>query len=189
MTVSLQSAPVAFLVFGSADAAEQHCWQAVLARGGEPVLVSPGAARAELEPHCQCGAGDIRVADVKLGGTRSADYAGLVLVRGQNAVTAPADRAALALITGFFELGLPVAASCYAGRDLVLADLVRGRTVTSGPSMRGQLVAAGATWVDRLVAHCAAGPNSLVTSSAPAGLPAFCDTFTRIFSGFSPAPV
>jgi protease I len=182
MAVSLESAPVAFLVSGAAARTELlHCWHAVLARNGEPVLV--GTARSWPELHWQRGPRESGLTGVQLGGTAPAGYAGLVLIRGQDAAAAPASAAALAFIAGFFELGLPVAVSCYAGRDLVLADLVRGRTVTSAPSLRRQLAGAGAIWVDRLVAHCAAGPNSLVTSSTAASLPAFCDVFTKTFSG------
>jgi protease I len=181
MAVSLGSAPVAFLAARTAASDElSHCWQAVLARYGEPVLVVP-----ERGPHANQpppGAADMGPAEVRLAAASPADFAGLVLVSGPDPAAGFGSTMTLAFISRFFELGLPVAACCRAGLDLARAGLLRGRTVTSAPSLRPQLAAAGACWVDSTVEHCAEGPNSLVTSSSSAGLPAFCDMFTRIFA-------
>jgi protease I len=51
------------------------------------------------------------------------------------------------------------------------------------PSSRvSDLENAAGTWADSEVRVCAAGPNTLVTSRKPDDLPAFCATFTAVFS-------
>lgn len=181
MTVSLRSSLVAVMAAGTACANELiHCWQAVLARGGEPVFVAP--ARSLLEPPPERWHADFGLAEVQLRGARPSDYAGLVLLRGGDADEMPSSAAALDFITGFFELGLPVAAGCYGVLDLARASLLGGRTVTSARRLRTRLAAAGATWVARPVARCADGPNVLLTACTTASMPAFCDEFTRAFA-------
>ena len=74
-----------------------------------------------------------------------------------------------------------MAAICHAPWTLIEADEVRGRTLTSWPSLRTDLANAGATWVDEEVVTCSSGPNILVTSRKPDDLPAFCETFIKVF--------
>ena len=183
MARSLHSAPVAFLA--AAEGTEQselaHPWQAVIARGGQPVLVSPAPGDIQLFSHLD-RAGTMHV-DVVVGDARASDYAGLVLPGGvANPDQLRADPAAVAFVRSFFDAGLPVAAICHAAWTLIEADAVRGRTVTSWPSLRTDLLNAGATWVNNEVVACENGPNVLVTSRRPQDLPAFCDVFTQLFA-------
>jgi protease I len=89
---------------------------------------------------------------------------------------------AVSFVRRFFEAGKPVAAICHAPWVLVEADVVGGRTLTSWPSLQTDIRNAGGEWVDREVQVCTSGPNTLVTSRKPDDLPAFCQTFTKIFS-------
>jgi protease I len=179
--ISLSSAPVAFLTAGAGGARElRHCWQAVLARGGEPVLVA--APRAGPGPGTPAGAPGVGQAHVQIAAARPGDYAGLVLIRPYDAGEDAGNPATLQFIAGFFESGLPVAASCRAALDLARADVIRGRTVTSEPDLRPRVTAAGGAWIDRPVARCGSGAATLITASTPASLPAFCDEFTRTFA-------
>jgi protease I len=181
IVISLGSARVAFLTPGVGGGRElRHCWQAVLARGGEPVLVAaPGAVPG---PDWRATAAGLGQADAQVTAIRPADYSGLVLIRPYDADLDAGGIATPEFIAGFFDLGLPVAASCRAAFDLARADVIRGRTVTSEPGLRQQVTAAGAAWIDRPVARCTSGAAELITASTPASLPVFCDEFTRTFA-------
>lgn len=63
-----------------------------------------------------------------------------------------------------------------------LVILIRDRTLTSWPSLKTDIENAHGTWIDSEVQVCRAGPNTLVTSRKPDDLPAFCATFTQVFS-------
>jgi protease I len=178
MTISLDAAPVAVLVTGAPDGAAgtdgrelRHCWQAVLARHGAPVLVGGTPA------------GNGRAADVQLPGTQPADFTGLVLIRAAARQPDLGSTAADRFIRGFFALGLPVAASGYATEDLPL-DLICARRVAAPPAASPGLRAAGAIVAECGVARCDSGPNSLITSASPADLPEFCAAFTRAFCDY-----
>jgi protease I len=76
------------------------------------------------------------------------------------------------LVREAFEQGKVVGAICHAGWMLVSANVVRNRTVTSFRSIKDDMVNAGGNWVDREVVR----DGNLVTSRAPADLPAFMRT-------------
>lgn len=183
MAISLQSAPVAFLA--AAEGTERselaHPWQAVIARGGQPVLVSPAPGDIQLFSHLDRA--DRMHVDVAVGEARASDYAGLVLPGGvANPDQLRTDPDAVAFVRSFFDAGLPVAAICHAPWTLIEAGVVRDRMLTSWRSLRTDLVNAGAIWVDDEVVACENGPNVLVTSRASQDLPAFCDVFTQLFA-------
>ena len=140
----------------------------------------PGEARAynhDLEP------GETFTVDKTFGQVSADDYDALIVPGG----TVGADKLrgnadAVRLIRGFFQAGKPAAVICHGPWLLVEADLVRGRTLTSWPSLQTDIRNAGGTWVDTEVQVCPAGQNTLVTSRKPDDLPAFCGTFTQVFS-------
>jgi protease I len=177
-----ESPPVAFLA--AAEGTEQveltEPWQAVLARGWRPVLVSPAPDKIQMFNHLDRG--DTKDVDLPVATAAETGFAGLVLPGGvANPDQLRTDPAAVEFARGFFAAGKPVAAICHAPWTLIEADVVRGRTLTSWPSLRTDLTNAGATWVDEEVARCERGPNVLVTSRRPDDLPAFCKALTEIF--------
>ena len=177
-----QSTPIAFLA--AAEGTEQvelvEPWQAVLAMGWRPLLVSPEPGRIQMFNHLDRGG--TKDVDVPVSAAAESDFAGLVLPGGvANPDELRTDPAAVAFARSFFTAGKPVAAICHARWTLIEADVVRGRTLTSWPSLRTDLTNAGATWVDEEVARCERGPNVLVTSRRPDDLPIFCKTFTEVF--------
>ncbi len=177
-----QSTPIAFLA--AAEGTEQvelvEPWQAVLAMGWRPLLVSPEPGRIQMFNHLERGG--TKDVDVPVSAAAESDFAGLVLPGGvANPDELRTDPAAVAFARSFFTAGKPVAAICHAPWTLIEADVVRGRTLTSWPSLRTDLTNAGATWVDEEVARCERGPNVLVTSRRPDDLPIFCKTFTEVF--------
>lgn len=177
-----QFTPIAFLA--AAEGTEQvelvEPWQAVLAMGWRPLLVSPEPGRIQMFNHLDRGG--TKDVDVPVGAAAESDFAGLVLPGGvANPDELRTDPAAVAFARSFFTAGKPVAAICHAPWTLIEADVVRGRTLTSWPSLRTDLTNAGATWVDEEVARCERGPNVLVTSLRPDDLPIFCKTFTEVF--------
>jgi protease I len=183
MAAGLGSAPVAFLAAGEgADQAElAHAWQAVIARHGHPVLVSPSVRDVELwQPVNRAVA--MRV-DVPVAEARAADFAGLVLLGGAvNAGQLRASPASLDLVGEFFTAGLPVAAIGRGPEVLMDAGVVTGRRLTSWPSLRIDLGNAGACWVDDQVVVCERASSTLITSRCRRDLPGFCQAFTQQFS-------
>lgn len=115
MTRSLGYAPVAFLAAGAgSDSAEfTHAWQAVLARGGQPVLVSP--VPREIDPMRTFGRVGQAGADVQVQDASAASFAGLVLPGGiVHAEQLWVQPSAVGFVRDFFAAGLPVAAMCCA---------------------------------------------------------------------------
>jgi protease I len=177
-----ESPAIAFLA--AAEGTEQveliEPWQAVLAMGWRPLLVSPAPDKIQMFNHLDRG--DTKDVDLPVGAAAETDFAGLVLPGGvANPDQLRTDPAAVAFARSFFTAGKPVAAICHAPWTLIEADVVRGRTLTSWPSLRTDLTNAGATWVDEEVARCERGPNVLVTSRRPGDLPAFGKAFTEVF--------
>jgi protease I len=177
-----QSTLIAFLA--ATEGTEQvelvEPWQAVLAMGWRPLLVSPEPGRIQMFNHLDRG--DTKDVDVRVSAAAESDFAGLVLPGGvANPDELRTDPAAVAFARSFFTAGKPVAAICHAPWTLIEAGVVRGRTLTSWPSLRTDLTNAGATWIDEEVARCERGPNVLVTSRRPDDLPVFCKTFTEMF--------
>jgi len=182
MGTALTSASVACLAAaeGTEQSELQHPWDAVIAQGGHPVLVSPAPDKIQMFEHLDRG--DTMPVDIQAGAALVADFAGLVLPGGvANPDQLRMEPDAVAFVRGFFDAGKPVAAICHAPWTLIEAGVVSGRTLTSWPSLQTDIRNAGGTWVDEQVVVCTAGPNTLVTSRRPPDLPAFCDTLTRVF--------
>jgi protease I len=179
----LESRAVAFLAAGEGTEQSElrQPWEAVIAEGGRPVLVSPAKDKIQLFEHLDRA--DTQAVDVNVADARAEDYAGLLLPGGvANPDQLRTIPAAVAFARSFFDAGQPVAAICHAPWTLVEADVVRGRTLTSWPSLQTDIRNAGGTWVDQEVTVCSSGPNILVTSRKPDDLPAFNENFTRIFA-------
>lgn len=179
----LQDLTIAFLV--APEGAEQveltSPWEAVLAAGGIPRLVSTQAGGIQAFNHLDRGG--IYVADATVEQGAVDGYDGLVLPGGvANPDFLRTEPAAVAFAKSFFDSGKPVAAICHAPWLLIEAGVVDGRTVTSWPSLRTDLTNAGATWVDEPVQVCTGGPNTLVTSRKPDDLDAFNETFVAEFA-------
>jgi protease I len=183
MGTALKSASVAFLAAaeGTEQSELQHPWDAVIAQGGHPVLVSPAPDTIQMFEHLDRAR--TMPVDVQVGAALVADFAGLVLPGGvANPDQLRTEPAAVAFARAFFDAGQPVAAICHAPWTLIEADVVGGRTLTSWPSLQTDIRNAGGTWVDQEVTVCSNGPNILVTSRKPDDLPAFNENFTRIFA-------
>jgi protease I len=181
MAVSLRSSQVALMTAGPGAAAElRHCWYAVLARSGDPVRLAGGDFAGSFPRQREA---DEMPADLDVADAVPSDYAGLVVVGGSDAIVTPVDGRRLALLAGFFEMGVPVAVCGLGMLHLLLARLVRGRRLTGPSQLRARLSAAGAIWADEPVVRCSRGPNVLITcGQGPRTLPAFCDAFTRAFA-------
>jgi protease I len=182
MASGLQGAQVAFLAAGEGTEQSELTapWEAVIAQGGRPVLVSPATGKIQLFEHLDRG--ETRPVDVQAEAARQEDYAGLVLPGGvANPDQLRTDPAAVAFAGSFFAAGKPVAVICHGPWTLVEAGVVRGRTLTSWPSLRTDIINAGGTWVDQPVKICDAGPNVLVSSRKPDDLPDFCQAIARVF--------
>jgi deglycase len=177
-----ESAKVAFLA--AAEGTEQveltRPWEAVRAQGGRPVLVSPASGKIQMFNHLDRG--DVMNVDLSPGDADKNDYLGLVLPGGvANPDQLRMDPDAVEFARSFFTAGKPVAVICHGPWTLIEADVVLDRTLTSWPSLKTDLRNAGATWLDQEVITCTSGPNALVSSRRPDDLPAFCETFTRVF--------
>ena len=108
------------------------------------------------------------------------DYDALLLPGGTvNPDKLRMDRAAVAFVRDFVDLGKPVAAICHGPWTLVEAGVVRDRTLTSYPSLRTDLRNAGAHVVDREVAQ----DGNITTSRSPDDLPAFSAAIVDAFAG------
>jgi protease I len=156
-------------------------WQAVTDAGGTPELIAPDGGKVQAFNHLDKGSAF--PVDRRLRDADHREYNALVVpggvANGDFLRTVPA---AVGFVQQLFEAGKPAAVICHGPWVLVEADLVRGRTLTSWPSLRADIQNAGGNWVDSEVQVCPAGPNTLVTSRKPDDLPAFCTTFTRVFS-------
>jgi protease I len=184
VTPTLGSAPVAFLTAGQGTDGPEftHAWQAVLARGGQPVLVA--RAPREIDLMSTFDRADAARVDVRVQDASAASFAGLVLTGGiAHSEVLRMQPLAVGFVRDFFAAGLPVAAMGRASRLLIEADVIRHRRLTSWPSMRSDLSDAGAIWLADHVVTCDDGPNTLITCRERSDLPAFCDIFTRTFSG------
>ena len=166
-----QSTLIAFLA--AAEGTEQvelvEPWQAVLAMGWRPLLVSPEPGRIQMFNHLDRG--DTKDVDVRVSAAAESDFAGLVLPGGvANPDALRTDEKAVAFVRDFVASGKPVAAVCHAPWTLIEAGVLRGRTITSWPSLQTDVRNAGGTWVDEEVVV----DEGLVSSRNPDDLPAFC---------------
>jgi protease I len=183
MGTALNGRTVAFLIApeGAEQAEVLQPWDAVLAAGGQPVLISTEPGEAQLFEHLDRGK-TVHV-DRTLADARPASFDALVLPGGvANPDRLRTEGAALDFVSAFFLAGKPVAAICHAPWLLVEADLIRGRRITSWPSLRTDIRNAGGTWLDEQVVICDNGPNVLITSRRPDDIPAFNEAFTERFA-------
>ena len=145
-------------------------WEAVLAAGGTPHLLSTEAGTIQAMKgdweHADTFDVDSTVSDAD-----ASAYAGLVLPGGTlNADAVRGDEEVQAFVRAVHDAGRPVAAICHAPWILIDAGLVEGRTLTSFESVRIDLQNAGATVKDEeLVVD-----ENLLTSRTPDDLDAFC---------------
>ncbi|MGW6461621.1 type 1 glutamine amidotransferase domain-containing protein [Streptomyces sp. NPDC055078] len=174
---------IAFLV--APDGTEQieltDPWQAVLATGDTPSLVSTRPGRIQAFDHLDRA--DTFPVDEVVDSASADDFGALVLPGGvANPDALRMDERAVAFVGAFFEAGKPVAAICHAPWTLVEADVLTGRRLTSWPSLRTDIRNAGGIWVDERVTVCHHGPNTLITSRKPGDLKAFTAAFTEEFA-------
>jgi protease I len=109
-------------------------------------------------------------ASAAIGEVSAEDFDALVIPGGQmNPDILRAIPAAVSLVKDFAAAGKPIAAICHAPWLLVEAGILKGRKATSYGSIRTDVINAGANWEDREVVV----DNGLITSRAPADLPAF----------------
>ena len=161
---------VAFLATDGVEQVELTSpWEAVIAAGATPVLVSPESgtitAMQSDWDHGESFDVNTTVKDAK-----AEDFHGLVMPGGTlNADALRIDTDAQAFVRAFFEQHKPVAAICHAPWTLVEADRVKGKRLASWPSLQTDVRNAGGTWVDPEVVT----DGSLVTSRKPDDLPAF----------------
>ncbi len=156
-------------------------WRAVTEAGGTPELIAPEPGEVQAFNHLDKG--DKFPVDRILRDVDQSEYDALVVpggvANGDFLRTVPA---AVSFVQRLFGAGKPAAVICHGPWVLVEAGLVRDRTLTSWPSLQTDIRNAGGNWVDSEVQVCTAGPNTLVTSRKPDDLPAFCATFTKVFS-------
>jgi deglycase len=153
-------------------------WQAVEQAGGHCTLLAPRPGKVQAYQHLQRAA--TFPVHVPVGEVRVSDYAALVLPGGvANPDRLRTDGPSVALVRAFAEAGKPIAAICHAAWVLVEAGLVRDATLTSWPSLRTDITNAGGEWVDAEVVLYDKAGYLLVTSRAPADLPAFCRETVR----------
>ena len=168
---SLSGSKIAFLATDGVEQAElDQPWQAVLAAGATPELISLHGGTIMAFQHLDHG--DKRKVDVSIDNVVIEDYDGLVLPGGViNGDAIRADRRAVEFVRDAISSGLPTGVICHGGWVLAEADVARGRQMTSWPSLQTDLRNAGADWVDAEVVV----DNGLVSSRKPDDLPAFCD--------------
>jgi protease I len=144
-------------------------WDAVVAEGGEPVLLAPEVGDVQGFEHLDKGktfTATVAVADANVG-----DYDALVLPGGvANPDQLRTDADAVGFVKAFAEGDGVIAAICHAPWTLVEAGVVDGRNVTSWPSLQTDLRNAGASWSDEALVV----DGNLVTSRKPDDLPVFC---------------
>ena len=168
---------VAFLVAneGVEEVELSRPWEAVVRAGGEPTLIALRVGTVQTMQHLNKAVlwgVDRAVADVD-----ACQFDALVLPGGVvNVDVLRTDPVALRFVKAMFSTGRPCAAISHAAWLLVEADLVNGRTLTSRPSMKTDIRNAGGDWLDAETIVCHRGPNLLLTSRAPADLPAFCSS-------------
>ena len=161
---------VAFLATNGVEQVELTSpWEAVIAAGATPVLVSPKSgtitAMQSDWDHGESFEVNTTVKDAK-----AEDFDGLVMPGGTlNADAMRVNKDAQAFVRAFFEQHKPVAAICHAPWTLIEAGVVEGRRLTSYPSLKTDLKNAGAQWVDEEVVV----DNGLTTSRSPDDLDAF----------------
>ena len=166
----LSGKSVAFLATNGVEQVELTSpWEAVIAAGGTPALVSTEqgditAMQGDWEH------GESFPVDHHVGSAEPSAFDALVMPGGTlNADSLREDEDVLRFVRGFFEQHKPVAAICHAPWTLINAGVVEGRTMTSYSSLSTDLKNAGANWVDEQVVV----DEGLTTSRNPDDLDAF----------------
>ncbi|MFD6374302.1 type 1 glutamine amidotransferase domain-containing protein, partial [Micrococcus luteus] len=172
---AVQNAPltgktVAFLATNGVEQVELTSpWEAVIAAGATPVLVSPKSGTITAM-QSDWDHGESFDVNTTVKGAKAEDFDGLVMPGGTlNADAMRVNKDAQAFVRAFFEQHKPVAAICHAPWTLIEAGVVEGRRLTSYPSLKTDLKNAGAQWVDEEVVV----DNGLTTSRTPDDLDAF----------------
>lgn len=166
----LKGHKVAFLARRGVEEPElTEPWAAVVAAGGEPVLVSnePGTITALVGDWDRSGIYEV---DVVASETSADEYLGLVLPGGTlNSDKLRTDAEAQAFVHAFMEAGKPVAPICHGAWILIETGDVEGRTLTSTLRIKTDLLNAGATWVDAEFHK----DGNLLSSRSPRDIEAF----------------
>lgn len=166
---------IAFLLTDGYEPSELTSpWEALVAEGATPVLVSPADGNVSGKNDAHSQSVDLGVSDAY-----AADFDALVLPGGTgNSDKIRLDEDAVALTRAFFDADKPVAAICHAAWILTDPDVLKGRTLTSYPSLKTDLRNAGAHWVDEEVVV----DGKLVSSRTPDDLPAFNAAIVQKFA-------
>lgn len=157
----------------------QDTRKALIAAGAQTFVISPekGAIRDWTDDEW---GPEVKV-DVNLSDANPADYDALLLPGG--AVNPDRLRLvpqAIAFIKTFVDAQKPIAAICHGPWTLINAQGVKGKTMTSWPTLKVDLINAGANWVDKEVVV----DGKLVTSRAPADIPAFNKAMIEMFAKY-----
>jgi protease I len=161
---------IAFLVAseGIEKAELVEPWQALMAAGHSPVLISPEDGEVQLFEHLDKA--NTQVVDITVSRARIDDYDALVLPGGvANPDRLRMDESAVSFVRDFIATGKPVAAICHAPWTLIEAGVVRGKRLTSWPSLQTDIRNAGGEWVN----EPAVVDGNLITSRKPDDIPAF----------------
>ena len=118
--------------------------------------------------HAAYGAEDIQVSD----------YSGLILPGGLAPEKLRQSKEVLAIVRGFFDRGLPIAAICHGPQILISAKVLNGVKATCYPGIREDLINADAVYEDK----SAVTDHNVVTSRRPEDLPAFMKAFLSLLA-------
>lgn len=166
---NLEGKKVAFLLTDGVEQIELTSpWNAVMAAGGQPVLVAPKGG--VVQGFAGTDKSEIFAVDLTLDDADAADFDALIIPGGVvNADHLRVDKRAQAFTRSFFEQHKPVGSICHGPWLLIDAGVAEGRKLTSYYTLQTDLKNAGAEWTDEEVVV----DNGLVTSRSPRDLPAF----------------
>jgi protease I len=151
--------------------------QALEDAGAEVEVLSP--VEGSIRAWAQGEWGNSLDVDRDVSQAEAEEYDALMLPGGViNADHLRANEDSVRLVSEFFDLDKPVAAICHAAWALIEADRVHGRRMTSYHTLKTDLLNAGADWVD----EPAVEDENLLTSRAPADLPAFNEKMIELFA-------
>lgn len=149
-------------------------WDAVVAEGAQPVLISP--RRGDVQAFNHLDKADVFQAEVEVADAAPDDYDALVLPGGvANPDQLRMDPHAVHFVRQFAETGRTVAVICHGPWTMIDAGLVDGLHITSWPSLRTDLARAGAKWSDEPLVI----DGNIISSRKPDDLPVFCDALVE----------
>ncbi|MGD8719371.1 MAG: type 1 glutamine amidotransferase domain-containing protein [Candidatus Zixiibacteriota bacterium] len=119
------------------------------------------------------------VADLTYGDVDASAYDGLVIPGGHAPDRIRRSRTALAIVKEMTRARKPVAAICHGPQVLISAGALAGKQATCFESIRDDVMNAGADYVDAEVIV----DGGVITSRAPADLPAFCRAIIEALGG------